>query len=197
MNTSTHAVRRKKTKQKLSDRFYFQFVFWLKNDKHLLEHDTRWKRQSIWGDIMTSTNSIWTSISFSYRHKSDFIWWNSSDILPISSRSAGGSTAISQPRMCQRTRPLFESLLVWRSRVLADAWRGGGLSVRWLIRADIWRKMRDVWGLTAAEPLSNPQKSVGTGCWRLLPLIYVCMMEPNHEAGGLRNGNPYRCRWKW
>lgn len=65
-------------------------------------------------------------------------WWNSGDILPISSHSGETHTVISQLWVRQRKPSCLKvcwcALWWW---VLADAWDGGGLSLRWLIKADI------------------------------------------------------------
>lgn len=49
---------RKFTRAITCDNIHFQFVIWLKNDKHLLGHDIWRKCQSMWGNTMTSINSI-------------------------------------------------------------------------------------------------------------------------------------------
>lgn len=76
-----------------------QFVIWLKNDKHLLEHGTWRKRQSFRGNSVSSANSIiiW------YLRRVDLIWCNSGDIGPISSRWGLKHTVIPRPPLGQRT----------------------------------------------------------------------------------------------
>lgn len=91
------AVRLMSWKKKKKKRL--QFVIWLKNDKHLLEHGTWRKRQSFRGNSVSSANSIiiW------YLRRVDLIWCNSGDIRPISSRWGLKHTVIPRPPLGQRT----------------------------------------------------------------------------------------------
>ena len=73
------------------------------------------------------------------------LWWHSSNILSLYWSAYCNFSILRLPV----DRALFESLLVccvvcW---VLADAWDGGGLSLRWLIKADIWMETSKVGGL--------------------------------------------------
>lgn len=73
------------------------------------------------------------------------LWWHSSNILSLYRNTYCNFSAVSLPK----DTALFESLLVccvwwW---LLADTWDGEGLSLRWLIKADIWMEMSWVGGL--------------------------------------------------
>lgn len=125
--------RRKKKKKKR-----LQFVIWLKNDKHLLEHGTWRKRQSFRGNSVSSANSIiiW------YLRRIDLIWWNSDDIRPISSRWGWNTLQFLSRHLARGRRPLWKSVGVqrgggpWQARETVE-----GLSPGWLIKADIWMEM--------------------------------------------------------